>query len=291
MNITIDMNSGFCFGVVHAIEVAERELGKGRPLFSLGDIVHNNMEVNRLKDKGLHIIEHRELSKLRDAKVLIRAHGEPPETYRTALTNNIQLIDASCPVVLRLQNIIRKGYDEMKKTGGQIVILGKEGHAEVNGLVGQTNYSAIIINSELDLNKIDYRKPVRFYSQTTQSSEFFKSLSAIIRQKMEEAMPENPCDFTAYDTTCRQVSQRDTELKAFAGEHEIILFVSGKQSSNGMVLFGICKSVNENSYLVSDEPDIRKEWFGGVSDVGICGATSTPMWLMEKIADIIRNIN
>lgn len=289
MNVTIDTHSGFCFGVVHAIEAAERELDSGHSLFCLGDIVHNNMEVKRLKAKGLKVIVPGDLQNLKNAKVLIRAHGEPPETYSTALQNQIRLIDASCPVVLRLQNIIRQGYDDMEKKNGQIVIFGKQGHAEVNGLVGQTGNKAIIVDSENDLDKIDFSRPVRFFSQTTQSHDQFSRLAALIKEKMLQANPWSETDFIAYDTICRQVSHRDTELKRFAGGHEVILFVSGKQSSNGMVLFNVCKSVNKRTYLVSEPADIQNKWFSGIKDVGICGATSTPMWLMEDIARLVMN--
>lgn len=291
MNITIDGNSGFCFGVVYAIELAEKELSKNNILYCLGDIVHNNMEVTRLKEKGLVIIDHNELNNLQNCKVLIRAHGEPPETYRLALKNNLTLIDASCPVVLMLQNNIRKGFENIKNNYGQIVIYGKEGHAEVNGLVGQTLNNAIIINNEKELNKINFDLPIRLYSQTTKSRDEFYHIIALIKKELNKRIPPEKQDFIINDTTCRQVSQRDIELKEFAASHEIIIFVSGKKSSNGMALYNACKNVNANTYLISEVSELNKLWFINYKDVGICGATSTPMWLMEEIAQTINKIS
>jgi 4-hydroxy-3-methylbut-2-enyl diphosphate reductase len=288
MNVTIDPNSGFCFGVVYAIEIAERELAKSSKLYCLGDIVHNNMEVKRLKDMGLIIIEHDELDRLHDCKVLIRAHGEPPETYRIALKNNLELIDASCPIVLNLQNEIRYGFEEMQDKGGQIVIYGKEGHAEVNGLRGQTMGRAIVIGSEDDLDKIDFKKPVHLYSQTTKSVIGFQAIVEKIRQRMEAVSSTGKIDFRWNDSICRQVSNRSGKLQDFAAKFEAVIFVSGKKSSNGMILYQVCKDVNPNTHLVSGKEDLRKEWFSGISDIGVCGATSTPMWLMEEMAAEIR---
>jgi 4-hydroxy-3-methylbut-2-enyl diphosphate reductase len=291
MNVTIDPHSGFCFGVVYAIEIAERELATGEKLYCLGDIVHNNMEVNRLKEMGLIIIEPDELESLKDCKVLIRAHGEPPETYRIALKNNLQLIDASCPIVLNLQNEIRYGFQEMQEQEGQIVIYGKEGHAEVNGLRGQTLGKAIVIGNEEDLVKIDFRKPVHLYSQTTKSVEGFQHIVARIREKMELARPGEKIDFKWNDSICRQVSNRSKQLQDFAKKFQVVIFVSGKKSSNGMILFQVCKDINRNTFLVSDREDLKPEWFKGARSVGVCGATSTPMWLMEEVAGDIRSIN
>jgi len=285
MQITIDKNSGFCFGVVFAISVAEEELKKSGKLYCLGDIVHNNKEVDRLNQIGLQIITPEELKNIHDCKVLIRAHGEPPETYRIAVENNIELIDASCPVVLKLQNRIRKGFDDMKKTNGQIVIYGKEGHAEVNGLLGQTLNHAIIVNSEDDINKIDLSKPVFFYSQTTQSTEGFQKIISIIRQRIEAN--KIPIRFVANDTVCRQVSNRGPQLRKFATDHEVIIFVSGKKSANGIYLYKVCLKVNAKTYMISDKDELNSAWFKNVKSVGICGATSTPMWLMEDVADEI----
>jgi 4-hydroxy-3-methylbut-2-enyl diphosphate reductase len=290
MNVTIDPHSGFCFGVVYAIEIAERELRKSPELYCLGDIVHNNMEVNRLKELGLIIIEHEDLPQLHDCKVLIRAHGEPPSTYQIAVKNNIQLIDASCTIVLNLQQEVRHGYEEMQQKNGQIVIYGKEGHAEVNGLKGQTYGEAIIISNEKDIGKIDFTRPVRLYSQTTKSVEGFGNLVHLIGKEMRKAQGRDDVDFIWNDSICRQVSNRIDQLKEFSAQFDIVIFVSGKKSSNGMFLYEVCRSVNGNTHLVSQKEDLEKQWFGRDSSVGICGATSTPMWLMEEMAGEIRKI-
>ncbi len=285
MQVTIDENSGFCFGVVYAIEMAEEELESTGTLYCLGDIVHNDIEVKRLEKKGLKIIKHEDLDSLENCKVLIRAHGEPPETYQTALKNNIELIDASCPVVLKLQNRVKFAFDFNDVQDGQIVIYGIPGHAEVNGLMGQTGQSAIIVTSEEDLDKIDYSRPITLFSQTTKSTAKFYKIREMIRERAEA---ENNPNFTANDTICRQVSNRDVQLKKFAGDFDVVIFVSGKKSSNGKVLYKVCKDQNQNTYFVSDETELRPEWFNGSSTVGICGATSTPMWLMEQISQYIR---
>jgi 4-hydroxy-3-methylbut-2-en-1-yl diphosphate reductase len=288
MNVVVDANSGFCFGVVYAIQMAEDELDASGQLYCLGDIVHNNMEVERLENKGLKIIDHDKLRELRDTKVLIRAHGEPPETYKIAIENNIQLIDASCPVVLKLQNRIRNGFEHIGD--GQLVVYGKEGHAEVNGLVGQTNGKAIIVNSIDDLDQIDFTKPVQFFSQTTQpTSGFLEMNNEIIRRLKLENKDENP-QFQSNDTLCRQVSNREPQLIEFAKHHDVIIFVSGKKSSNGKVLYNVCKTVNPRTYFVSTWDEIDEAWFKTTDSVGICGATSTPMWLMEEIAEKARAI-
>jgi 4-hydroxy-3-methylbut-2-enyl diphosphate reductase len=289
MNVIIDKFSGFCFGVVHAIEAAERELAESNQLYCLGDIVHNGMEVKRLVDKGLKIISHEEFTALSDCKVLIRAHGEPPETYRIAKENNITLIDASCPIVLKLQNKIRKGYEDMMAVNGQIVIYGKLGHAEVNGLVGQTDNTAIVVDKDEDIEKIDFSRPLRLYSQTTKSIDGLARVTEIITERIKKQnQNQDGFDFISNDTICRQVSNRSKELKNFSMNFEVIIFVSGKKSSNGIFLFNLCKSVNDRTYLVSEPSEIDKNWFNNVENVGICGATSTPMWLMEQIANIIR---
>lgn len=286
MNVKVDENSGFCFGVVYAIQMAEDELDANGTLYCLGDIVHNNMEVDRLSAKGLKIIDHDQLKQLHDTKVLIRAHGEPPETYKIAIENNIQLIDASCPVVLKLQNRIRNGYEE--KGEGQIVVYGKSGHAEVNGLVGQTKGEAIIANDLNDLDQIDFNKPIKFFSQTTQPTEGYKSMRDEIIRRMREVGNDENLFFEANDTLCRQVSNREPQLRVFAAEYDVIIFVSGKKSSNGKVLYDVCKAVNPNSYFISTWEEFDKNWIAGFESVGICGATSTPMWLMEEIATNIR---
>lgn len=288
MIVDIDKDSGFCFGVVFAIKKAEEEIKSGEKLYSLGDIVHNNMELNRLGEKGLISISHEEFSKLKNCKVLIRAHGEPPETYAIAQRNNITLIDATCPVVLKLQKNIKKGYEEINKRDGQIVIYGKKGHAEVNGLVGQTDNKAIVIETVDDLDKLDYKRPIILYSQTTKSVDGFKEIKEIIEGKIEQNTTEKTL-FLANDTICRQVSVREPKLKKFAKKYDVIIFVSGKKSSNGKMLYSICKSENSRTYFVSDESDIQDEWFKEIDSVGICGATSTPRWLMERIANFLKN--
>lgn len=287
MEVTIDVNSGFCFGVVFAIQMAEDELKQSGSLYCLGDIVHNNMEVERLEAKGLKIINHEQFAQLSNTKVLIRAHGEPPETYRTAIENNIELIDASCPVVLKLQNRIRNGYEHVGE--GQIVVYGKEGHAEVNGLVGQTNGRAIIVESVDDLDKLDYSKPIQFFSQTTQPTEGFRQMRAEIERRIAKAGGDNPLQLESNDTLCRQVSNREPQLREFAAAHDVILFVAGKKSSNGWVLYNVCKEINPNAYFVSSWDEVNLDWFETESRIGICGATSTPMWLMEEIASNLKS--
>jgi 4-hydroxy-3-methylbut-2-enyl diphosphate reductase len=289
MNITVDPNSGFCFGVVFAISVAEEELEKSGKLYCLGDIVHNNREIERLASKGLISINHKELKNIRNSKVLVRAHGEPPATYKISLKNNIELIDASCPVVLKLQNKIRIGFEEMQRKKGQIVIYGKDGHAEVNGLVGQTLGNAIIVNNDADLDKIDYSKPVRFFSQTTQSVTGFKKMISGIEERFKQHGNATRVDFIPYNTICNQVSHKELRLKKFASEHDVVLFVSGKKSSNGLFLYELCRSINPRTYFISEKGEIRKEWFNDALTVGVCGATSTPMWLMEEVAEVIRS--
>ena len=284
MKVTIDKYSGFCFGVVYAIEMAEAELSKTGKLYCLGDIVHNNMEVDRLNDMGLEIINHQDLDELKDCKVLIRAHGEPPETYHTAIKNNIQLLDASCPVVLKLQYNIKEGYEEINKIDGQIIIFGKEGHAEVQGLLGQTDGKAIIVASADDLDKVDFSSPIYMYSQTTKSPKAFADLQQEIRERKQIFGNTDSVKFIVNDTLCRQVSGRESQLKEFAKENDVIVFVSGKKSSNGKMLFQSCLKENQNSYFVSEEKEIKEEWFNPNSQVGICGATSTPRWLMENVA-------
>jgi 4-hydroxy-3-methylbut-2-enyl diphosphate reductase len=291
MKITIDPESGFCFGVVFAIQMAEAELDESGSLYCLGDIVHNNMEVERLAKKGLKIINHEELKTLHDCKVLIRAHGEPPETYQTAIQNNIELIDASCPVVLKLQNRVRNSFEEVNKSDAQIVIYGETGHAEVNGLVGQTGGEAIIVTGEQDLDKVDFSRPVHLFSQTTKSTKGFEHIRSVIADRVKAAKGQlDTEDFTANDTICRQVSNREPQLKIFAQQHDVIVFVSGKKSSNGKALFGVCQSVNPRTYFVSEIAEIQEDWFKDAATVGICGATSTPMWLMEDVAARLRLI-
>lgn len=278
-NIEIDQGSGFCFGVVTAIKKAEEELEKGGCLYCIGDIVHNNDEVERLKKKGLITISHKELEGLKNVKVLLRAHGEPPSTYETARKNNIEIIDATCPVVLMLQKRIKKSFDDsLSGNGRQIVIYGKPGHAEVNGLVGQTNGQAIVVEEEDELSNIDFNKPITLYSQTTKSVEGYKNITQKIRDNIH-----NIVDFQSYDTICKHVANRVEKLRKFASEHDIIIFVSDNKSSNGKYLFSICKQTNENSYFIGNEEELDMEIFKDAEKIGICGATSTPRWLMDKI--------
>lgn len=287
MKIEIDENSGFCFGVVTAINKAEAELTIQRELYCLGDIVHNSMEVERLSQKGLITINREEFLKLRNKKVLFRAHGEPPSTYEHALKNELNVIDATCPVVLNLQKNIKKAYQLSDKEKTQIVIYGKLGHAEVNGLVGQTEGRAIVVESVDDLFKIDFSKDIKLFSQTTKSIEGFNQIVEEIKSRI------NPSSTFEYnDTICRQVANRIPKIIAFAAKHELILFVSGKKSSNGKVLFDECRKVNPNIVMISDLEELDYTIFGKVNSVGICGATSTPKWLMEALKrKIEQNIN
>ena len=290
MKVTIDKYSGFCFGVVYAIQMAEDILEKEDQLYCLGDIVHNNKEVDRLNDMGLKIINHDDLKDISNCKVLIRAHGEPPETYTIALENNIQLLDASCPVVLKLQHQIKEGYEEIKDINGQVIIFGKEGHAEVTGLLGQTKNDAIIITTIDDLEKIDFSKSIYIYSQTTKSPKAYKVISDVIAERVKLAAGEN-VKYIVHDTLCRQVSSREPQLKQFSKDNEVIVFVSGQKSSNGKMLYQSCKEENDKSYFISDVDEINVDWFYGINSVGICGATSTPRWLMENVQNTIENIS
>ena len=289
MKVTIDKYSGFCFGVVYAIEMAESILEKEDILYCLGDIVHNNKEVERLTDMGLKIINNDDLKKLSDCKVLIRAHGEPPSTYNIALENNIQLLDASCPVVLKLQHQIKEGYEDIKKIDGQIIIFGKEGHAEVTGLLGQTKNDAIIVTTVDDLDKVDFSKSIYIYSQTTKSPKAYKEISDIISERVKLTDGKN-VKYIVHDTLCRQVSGREPQLKLFSMENDVIVFVSGQKSSNGKMLYQSCKEENSNSYFISDINEINNKWFSSAITVGICGATSTPRWLMEQVQNAIEKI-
>lgn len=291
MQVTIDKNSGYCFGVEFAIKMAEDEMENSDGLYCLGDIVHNDMEVNRLSEKGLMVIDREQLKELRDCKVLIRAHGEPPETYKLAIENNIELIDASCPVVLKLQHRVKTAFDKMERDQGQIVIYGKKGHAEVIGLTGQTLEKAIVVMEDSDLEKIDYKRPVTLFSQTTKSTKGFYELSSKIENRIKEAKGEmEEVDFNANDSICRQVSNREPQLQRFAKENDVILFVSGKKSSNGKALYSVCLAENSRSYFIENETEILPEWFGANDSVGICGATSTPMWLMEQVKSYVESL-
>ncbi len=279
LQIEIDAGSGFCFGVTTAIRKAEEELAKGGTLYCLGDIVHNGMEVERLHEQGLVTITHDELRELHNVRVLLRAHGEPPETYELARRNNIEIIDATCPVVLQLQKRIKKQFDE---SNAQIVIFGKPGHAEVLGLVGQTGGEAIVIANFDDVRKLDFTRDIYLYSQTTKSLDEFHRIISYIQEHIAPTAV-----FKSFDTICRQVANRMPNIAAFAARHDLILFVCGRKSSNGRVLFNECKSVNANSYQIERAEEIDMQWIEGVRSIGICGATSTPKWLMEECRDHI----
>lgn len=281
MEIRIDENAGYCFGVVKAIGAAEEALNREGGLYCLGDIVHNSAEVERLKQKGLEVIDYERLRSLRDVKVLIRAHGEPPETYRIAKERDIELIDATCPIVLALQQRISRGYAEMQAVGGQVVIFGKPGHAEVVGLTGQTCGTAIVVSSPDDIASLDYSRPMRLYSQTTKSRDEYRRLIANI-----EAC--NPVDFVAYDTVCNRVANRARELEQFAASVDVLLFVAGANSSNGHYLYEYCRKVQPHTYLIGSADELQPEWTANAARVGISGATSTPRWLMEEVAERLR---
>ena len=285
IKVEIDEGSGFCFGVVTAIHKAEEELAKGETLYCLGDIVHNSREVDRLKTMGLITINREEFKQLKNAKVLLRAHGEPPETYIIARENNIEIIDATCPVVLRLQKRIRQGYLADSDEEKQIVIYGKSGHAEVLGLVGQTDGKAIVIEKAEEAKKLDLNKSIRLFSQTTKSLDEFQEIVEYFKQHIS---PE--ATFEYYDTICRQVANRMPKLREFAATHDLIFFVSGKKSSNGKMLFEECLKVNANSHLIDNEKEIDPSLLENVKSIGVCGATSTPKWLMEKIYNHIRTL-
>ena len=280
--IEIDKKSGCCFGVARAIARAEEELKKGEILYCLGDIVHNTLEVERLANLGLITIDHAQFRELKNARVLLRAHGEPPSTYEIAKQNNIELIDASCPVVLKLQKRIKQKDNESRKEA-QTVIYGKLGHAEVIGLVGQTDSKAIVIESKEDLSRLDYSKDIHLFSQTTKPLDGFNEIAALIKERMEDG-----ANFQSFDTICRQVSNRVPNMKEFAMKHDIVFFVAGEKSSNGKVLFEECKKHNSNSYFISNPDALDPNLVKDDMSVGICGATSTPKWQMEEIAKIIK---
>lgn len=286
LTIEIDSESGFCYGVIRAVEKAESRLRESASLYSLGAIVHNNSELERLNKIGLEVIDTQKMKELSDTTVLIRAHGEPPATYTIAQENNIELIDCTCPVVLKLQDRIRETY---AKHNGQIVIFGKIGHAEVNGLVGQTEGTAIVVDSLESLGKIDITKPIQIFSQTTKDPKEYEEVCSAIKEKIEQA-GGNLEHFTVHNTICRQVAQRHNNLAAFAAKHSAIVFVSGKESSNGKVLYELCKSVNPRSYNIQSTDQIDASWFQDGDSVGICGATSTPKWQLEGCAEAISSL-
>lgn len=291
MLVETDDRSGFCFGVQNAVEIAERALLNGEKVFSLGHIVHNDKEVERLAALGLESIDHKRFRELRDCKVLIRAHGEPPETYETAERNNITIIEATCPIVKKLQYRIMTSWKKALDNNGQVVIFGKPGHAEVIGLLGQTGNKAILISKPEDTGQLDFTRPVTLFSQTTMSPVDYSVLAENIRSGMREAGvtdPESLLDIKK--TICGQVSNREPHLREFSRKHDIIVFVSGKESSNGKMLFAVCKEINPDSYFVSSPEEIDNKWFAGKESAGVCGATSTPRWLIEKVRDYISAI-
>ena len=281
VHIEIDSGSGFCFGVTTAIQKAEEELAKGNTLYCLGDIVHNGQECERLKKMGLVTINHEEFAQLRNVKVLLRAHGEPPRTYELAKKNNIEIIDATCPVVLRLQKRIKQEYDN-QPSNKQIVIYGKNGHAEVLGLVGQTNGEAIVIEGLSEVNRLDFNKDIRLYSQTTKSLDEFRQIVEYIKKHIS-----SHASFEYHDTICRQVANRMPNIRDFAANHDLIFFVCGRKSSNGKILFHECQKINPNSYLIDQPEEIDSRLLQNVKSIGICGATSTPKWLMEECKKVI----
>lgn len=290
MKVTVDQHSGFCWGVVRTIDIAEEELKDSPALYSLGPVIHNPMEIERLRRQGLETVTHAEFERLRGKKVLIRAHGEPPSTYALAQRHGVTLVDATCPVVTKVQERIRKFYDQ----GYQIVIFGKKDHAEVIGLVGHTNNEAVVIQSAEEAATVDPGRKTVLFSQTTMDKPTFYEIARILKEKIREfvvgTFEESAIDFHAKDTICGQVSGRDAKLRTFAGQNDVMIFVAGRNSSNGKVLYDICRAANPKTYFVEDTGEIREEWFAGAETVGISGATSTPQWLMEKTKTSIQEM-
>lgn len=282
MKVTIDPFSGFCFGVVRAIGEAEEALKRREVVYCLGDIVHNRVEVQRLENMGLKTISHQDIANLEGQTMLIRAHGEPPHTYELANNVGIEVIDATCPVVARLQRLVREAYSKMQSVGGRVVLLGKRGHAEVIGLTGQVGDDVVVVERLEDLDGLNYMQPIYLLSQTTQSIELFESIAEHIRERMTEGV-----EFVVNDTICRRVAGREQGLKEFSKSVDVVLFVCGKKSSNGRVLSDVCRSANSACYNIEEASEIKAEWFESVESVGICGATSTPRWLMEDVAQAV----
>jgi 4-hydroxy-3-methylbut-2-enyl diphosphate reductase len=291
MLVEVDTKSGFCFGVQNAVEIAEHALAAGEKVFSLGPIVHNDKEVERLRALGLQSVTYEEFGRLSNCRVLIRAHGEPPLTYRIAGKNNISIIEATCPIVKRLQIRIREAWKKVREHNGQIVVFGKPGHAEVVGLLGQINDEGVLVSGPTDLDKIDYSRPVSLFSQTTMGTKAYNVIADEIRQRMQMKGVLDPSVMLKVNRTiCGQVSNREPHLKEFSRRHETIIFVSGRESSNGKMLYSVCKSINPDTHFVSSTEEIDRSWFDGKKSIGICGATSTPKWLIEKIRDFVSNI-
>ena len=291
MKISVDRNAGFCWGVVRTIDAAEQELGSGEPLYSLGPIIHNPQEIERLREKGMEVVGLADFERLRGKRVLIRAHGEPPSTYARAREHGITIVDATCPVVTKVQERIRKFYDD----GYQVVIFGKKDHAEVIGLVGHTNNEAVVVRSVEELDKVDVARKTVLFSQTTMDKPTFYEIARILRERIHEfevgTFEESAISFHAKDTICGQVSGRDKRLREFARSNDVVLFVAGKESSNGKVLFEICRSENPRTHFIERVEDVRKEWLSGASSVGISGATSTPQWLMEEVREALEGMD
>jgi 4-hydroxy-3-methylbut-2-enyl diphosphate reductase len=285
IKIDIDEHSGFCFGVIRAIEEAEKALQEAKPLYCLGDIVHNGLEVSRLEKKGMTTLYYDSIQKAKNGRILIRAHGEPPETYERLQRENIEIIDATCPVVIRLQQRVKHAYETHPQKDWQIVIYGKAGHAEVVGLLGQTQNHAIVVESPSDLDKVDFNKNIYLFSQTTKSLESYNHLIENIKQRIAPDVL-----FEHVDTICRQVANRIPNIRTFAKNHDVVFFVSGEKSSNGKALFEECKKANANSHLIFNIEDIKADMLTNANSAGICGATSTPIWLMQKVADKINEL-
>lgn len=291
MKVEIEPGSGFCFGVENAVRIAEEALQAGEEIYCLGEIVHNDIEVARLKGLGLVTITYDQFAKLRDCKVLVRAHGEPPSTYEMAAENNISIIDATCPIVHSMQEKIKKVKLVSSRENGQIVIYGKQDHAEVIGLMGAAGEKGILVTGKQDIGRIDFTKPVWLFAQTTRSKAEYELVAEIIRLNLEKEAEEHPGnDLKVHKTICRQVSDREPRLRDFARNHEVIIFVSGKKSSNGRMLYDVCRKENRRSYFVSSPEEIDRQWFTDVRTTGICGATSTPKWLIHKVAEAVGTI-
>lgn len=291
MKVEIEAGSGFCFGVENAVRIAEEALEEGEDVYCLGEIVHNDIEVDRLKKLGLVTITYDQFEQLRDCKVLVRAHGEPPSTYEKARENNITIIDATCPIVHSMQEKIKRVHKVSREEEGQIVIFGKEDHAEVIGLLGAAGDKGILVTGRHDIVKIDFTRPVWLFAQTTRSKTEYEVVAEIIRLKLEQERENHPGNnLKVYNTICRQVSDREPRLREFSREHDVILFVSGRKSSNGRMLYDVCKRENENSYFISSPEEIDIEWLRDAGSIGICGATSTPKWLIRDIAGIVEKM-
>ena len=286
MRVVIDENSGFCFGVVRAITCAEEALKGCDEVYSLGDIVHNRVEVQRLQSLGLNTITHSDMESLRGKRLFIRAHGEPPSTYHKAQSLSIDVVDATCPVVANLQKRVKQAYEKMQQVKGSVVLLGKRGHAEVVGLTGQVDDKVIVIERKEDLELIDFSKSIYFLAQTTQSISLFQELAEMMRLRLEDG-----ATLEVHDTICRQVANRESRLEEFSRSHDVILFVAGRKSSNGKVLSEVCKAVNSRTYLIEEPDEVNAEWLEGVESVGVCGATSTPRWLMQQVARRVTTLN